>query len=233
MKSFIWLTALFNLLLLMQCTFSTSQTAQKISDDRLVTYRSLHEAPRFQEPLQFAALGYPRLHAAMVHATNVVRVRRGVSPLTAHPLLEKAAWRYAQRMAEKKFLGHIDPYAAAHLRTPEQRARVAGVVNARPAENLATYFGIQYQASERVYSTPGQKGRFSRTRHGQPIPNHTYRSLAEEVVAYWMSSPSHRANVLSKDAVQLGCGAAFFWDAHGFPKFALVQLYQWYEPARP
>jgi hypothetical protein len=101
-----------------------------------------------------------------------------------------------------------------------------------PAENLASYFGIRYQPRERVYRLPSGKGQFSRTRHGQPIPNHTYRSLAEAVIDFWLSSPPHRANMLAEHALELGCGAAFFWDANGFPKFNLVQLYQWYEPAR-
>jgi len=231
LKPIIVLTVLCNLLWLMQCTFS--KAAREIPDDQRVTYRPLYEEPRFQEPLRFAALDYPRLHAAMFYATNAVRVRHDVAPLTSHPLLEQAAWRYALRMAEKKFMAHVDPYASAHLRTPEQRVRAAGVVNARSAENLATYYGIQYQAPERVYRTPGQKGQFSRTRHGRPIPNHTYRSLAEGVVASWMSSPPHRANILSKNALQLGCGAAFFRDEKGFPQFILVQLYQWGEPVRP
>ncbi len=231
MKPIILLTVLLHLSCLVQCTFS--RAARDISEDQRATYRPLHTEPRFQESLRFAALDYPRLHAAIVYATNAVRVQRRVAPLASHPSLEKAAWRYAQRLAEKKFLGHVDPHAAPHLRTPEQRARAAGVENAKPAENLATYFGIQYQAPEPVYRLPGQPGQFSRTRHGPPIPSHTYRSLAEEVVEYWMSSPPHRANLLSQHALQLGCGAAFFWDANGFPKFVLVQLYQWYEPARP
>ncbi len=230
MQSVMLLAVLFNVLWLVQCTFS--KTVGEVANAPHVTSGPLHEDSRFQAPLEFAELDYPRLHAAMLHATNAVRGQRGMAPLTAHPTLENVAWRYAKRMVEKQFIGHVDPYAAAHLRTPDQRMRAAGVLNAKPAENIATYFGIQYEASEHVYRLPGPKGQFSRTRHGRPIPNHTYRSLAEAIVAYWMSSRPHRANIMSKDALQLGCGAAFFWDANGFPKFILVQLYQQHEPIR-
>ncbi len=228
MKPTILLIVLFNLLLLTQCT--PFKAVRNIPHNERMAYHPLHADPRFQEPLRFADLDYPRLHAAMFYATNAVRVRRGSTPLTHHPLLEKAAWRYAERMVEKNFMDHVDPYAAAHLRTPDQRMRAAGVANAMPAENLASYFGIQYQQPEPVYVLPGGKGQFSRTRNGRPIPNHTYRSFAEAAVDFWMSSPKHRANILAKEALELGCGAAFFWDANGFPKFKLVQLYQLYQP---
>jgi uncharacterized protein YkwD len=231
MQPIILLTVMFNLFLLMQCTFS--KAPEEVPADPRMTYRPLREDSRFQEPLEFAALDYPRLHQALFYATNAVRVRHGLAPLAHHPLLEKAARRYAERMVERNFMAHVDPYAGAPLRTPEQRLHAAGVVNAMPAENLASYFGIQYQKGERVYRLPGRKGQFSRTPHGRPIPNHTYRSFAEAVVDFWMASPHHRANILAEKALQLGCGAALFWDANGFPKFKLVQLFQLYELARP
>jgi uncharacterized protein YkwD len=229
-KPMIVLTVLFTLVLCMQATFS--KAARDMPNDQRMTYRSLHDDPRFQEPLQFADLDYPRLHQAMFYATNAVRVRHGLAPLAHHPRLEKTARRYAERMVTHNFMAHVDPSAAVHLRTPEQRLRAAGVVNAMPAENLASYVGIQYQEGEQVYRLPGRKGQFSRTRDGPPMPNHTYRSFAEGVVDAWMSSPEHRDNILAERALQLGCGAAFFWDASGFPKFKLVQLYQLYERVR-
>jgi hypothetical protein len=47
-----------------------------------------------------------------------------------------------------------------------------------------------------------------------------------------MHSPPHRDNILAPEAVELGCGAAFFRDGQGFPKFKLVQVFQWYEPVQ-
>lgn len=213
--------------------YGFSEMAQERPDDPRMTYRALYEDPRFQEPLPFAKLDYPRLHAAMLYATNAVRVRHGLAPLARHDKLETAARRYAERMVKHNFMAHMDPYAADHLRTPQQRLRAAGVENAMPAENLASFFGIQYQEGEKVYRLPGGKGQFSRTPKGPPLPQHTYRSFAEGVVELWMSSPGHRANVLAEAALELGCGAAFFWDASGFPKFKAVQLFQLYEHAKP
>jgi uncharacterized protein YkwD len=230
MKPIILLTILCHVFMLPD---AFAKTAQAVPDDQRVTYRSLHEDPRFQKAIQFDEIDYPRLHQAIFYATNWVRARHGLAPLAHHPLLEKAARRYAKRMVKRNFMAHEDPYAAESLRTPEQRLRAAGVVNPMPAENLASHFGIQYQAGEQVYRLPGRKGRFSRTPKGQPIPNHTYRSFAESVVDAWMSSPGHRANVLAEQALQLGCGADFFWENNSFPKFKVVQLYQLYELAKP
>ena len=46
-----------------------------------------------------------------------------------------------------------------------------------------------------------------------------------------MNSPGHRQNVLSTSAVELGCGASFFWQ-NGFPAFKAVQNFQFFEPVR-
>src|SRR5688572_14863814 len=161
MKPMILLTVMLNFLLLMQCTSSMASRESPV-DPRMM-YRSLREDPRFREPLQFDALDYPQLHIAMFYATNAVRVRHGLAPLAHHPRLEQVAWHYAKRMVEHNFMAHVDPYAAAHLRTPVQRLRAAGVANAMPAENLASYFGIRYQEGEKVYRLPDRKGQFSRT----------------------------------------------------------------------
>ena len=59
-----------------------------------------------------------------------------------------------------------------------------------------------------------------------------YLSFAEAVVDFWMYSPKHRDNTLAREAQQMGCGAAFYWDEQGFPKFKTVQVFQWFEPVR-
>ena len=40
----------------------------------------------------------------------------------------------------------------------------------------------------------------------QPVPVHTYASLAEQVVGRWLASPKHRASLLSGRFVRLGSG---------------------------
>ena len=40
----------------------------------------------------------------------------------------------------------------------------------------------------------------------QPVPIHTYASLAEQVVARWLASPKHRVSLLSPTYRRLGAG---------------------------
>ncbi len=89
MKPIILVSILFNVLLLMQCT--PSKAGREIPHSQRMTYRPLHTDARFQEPLRFDEMDYPRLHAAIFYATNAARVRRGSAPLAYHPLLERAA----------------------------------------------------------------------------------------------------------------------------------------------
>jgi len=103
------------------------------------------------------------------------------------------------------------------------------------AENIATHFGIKYKPRTPVYRLDTEKGTFSYQPGGALIPNHTYLSFAEVIVAQWLDSPPHRANLLSQDAVQLGCGAYFFRDQsfYNMPTFVATQNFQLYEKIIP
>jgi uncharacterized protein YkwD len=194
-----------------------------------LTYENYRAEKLFHDLLDFDALDYARLHAALFFATNAVRARHSRSVLAYHPLLEQAARLHAQRMVTQNFLAHDNPYDDS-LRTVEDRVRSVGVVNPEPTENIATYFGIRYRPREPVYRLDGGQGRFSRRPGGPPIAKHTYLSFAEAVVDLWMHSPEHRHNILAREAQQMGCGGAFYWDEQGFPKFKTVQVFQWFEP---
>lgn len=187
----------------------------------------------FEEELDFGDVDYPRLHAAIFHATNATRRAHGRKALEPSAHLEDAARRYAVRMVDRSFLAHEDPYDAA-MRTPKQRAKASGVLNAMPAENLATHPGFQFASGEPlvVLDPKGPDGPvLARKPEGPPIARHTYRSLAESVVEQWMDSPGHRKNLLSPDASALGAGAALYRE-QDIPSFVMVQLFQLYEPLR-
>lgn len=223
------LGGLFCVLVLTSCT--ASRRSWKVDDYQRLTHRTFHDVAIFHVPLDFDDLDYGRLHAAIFYATNAVRGRHQRSALTHQPLLEQAARLYAQRLVSYAFFDHEDPYTAT-LRSVDDRVRAAGVVNPSSSENLAIYFAIRYRPRERVFRLRGQRGQFSRTPNGPAIPPHTYLSFAQTVVDFWMHSPNHRDAILAPEALELGCGAAFFWDRQGFPKFKLVQVFQWYEPVQ-
>lgn len=191
--------------------------------------------PRFSQEIDFGSVDYPLLHAAVFFATNDVRRHRGLKVLSWSPELERAAWNHARRMAEKNFFSHDDPLDRQR-KTPDQRGKRAGIKNPYLAENIATTFGVQYNSGDPVYPLQGGAGGYSLTPRGEPLPNHSYLSLAKALVQQWMDSPGHRANILSTDALQLGTGLFLFYDREdleGMPMFTAVQNFQWFEPTVP
>ena len=91
---------------------------------------------------------------------------------------------------------------------------------------------MEYNAGDKVY--PGKKGEFRYAPDEEPIKPRTYIKLGEVILKAWMNSPDHRDNILSKKAVQLGCGTAFYVknDFNGMPAVIATQNFQLHEPIR-
>lgn len=169
------------------------------------------------------------LQIALFHATNATRVKHGRPALTYDVRLARAAQLHTERMIKLRFISHTDPHDPT-LANPSDRARFMGIANPYLAENLATQATIDYRAGESVYPRPG-RGHFSRTPDGPIIPARTYAQLADVLMQQWMDSPGHRKNILSADALQLGCGASITWQGD-FPTVYAVQNFQLYERAK-
>lgn len=166
----------------------------------------------FDDPIDAEKPNYVLINEAVYFVTNEARVKQGKSRVPYHPLLAKAAFDYAHEMVTKDFFSHDHPSDPAQ-RTPSDRGKRAGIKNANLAENIATRFGIQYEAGKSIIVMDATKGVISYTSpEGPAIPMHTYRSLAQSLVDGWMKSPGHRANILSDDSRSLGCGVYFFRD---------------------
>lgn len=168
--------------------------------------------------------------AAIYFATNEVRRKHGLSTLQRSELLEVSAQEHARRMRDLDFFAHEDPFDAA-MHTPQERGAWAGIGNPMMAENIAQGPTIQYGSGQSVFARGG-RGQFSLTAEGPLLPPHTYVTLARALVESWMNSPGHRKNILSKDAVELGCGVVFLW-LGDFPSVEAVQNFQLYEPVTP
>lgn len=182
----------------------------------------------YHQTLDFEAIDQARLNAAIFHATNEARVKHGRAPVKYSEVLERASQRFAERSAQKRFLAHHDPTSES-LKTPKARVQAAGGKNAMPAENLATTPGLKIRSGERLYVIDAEQFHFARDPEDPPIESHSYASFARNVVEQWLRSPGHRENLLSKDALELGCGAAFY-TYEGPPNFVAVQKFQLYEP---
>jgi uncharacterized protein YkwD len=185
----------------------------------------------FHEQLSFDSIDFTRLHAALFFITNEERAKKRLSFLEYVPELEKASQMHSRDMYENNFFSHYNP-SVEKKKTPNDRAVLAGILNPYIAENIATSHGLKYKSGEKVFVRGS--GQFSYTMEGELIPPHTYMSLAETIVDSWMNSRGHRKNILSDDALQLGCGTYFYRDKsfNNMPTFNATQNFQLYKKIR-
>jgi len=169
------------------------------------------------------------LDAAIFYITNEVRKKHKLPFLEYHKLLEETALLHSGNMVKQHFFDHINP-KNREFKTPEDRARFIGIQNPFLAENIIESFVLDYKSGKPVF-TDG-KGKFWYKKEDQPLSVHTYLSLADRMVEDWMNSPPHRSNILSKKALQLGCGTCFFENKNGMPSVMGTQNFQLYEPVK-
>jgi uncharacterized protein YkwD len=194
-------------------------TANSVLDDHARLSDSVYDAK-----VDFRAIDYDRLGAACLLASNEARVANGAKLVTHHARLEFTGRQYARTMSRDQFVAHEHPTDTSQ-KTPEIRARNSGISNPFIAENIALIQGYPVPNGTPVYV---RQGGFSVTPEGPVIGPHTYRSVAKYVVQGWLDSPGHRRNLLSGDALQLGCGAALTSQGE-MPMFLFVQNFQFYE----
>ena len=162
---------------------------------------------------------------AILHATNQQRQEQKLAPLQYHEGARKAAALQARIMQERGSISHVNP-DQPNLRTLEDRVKAAGLKYQFIAENVATAFGIKYEAGKPFYPrTENGQEVFSYEPRGEPIPPHSYASFAEALVENWMSSPGHRKNILNEAAEFLGASCFPKTDETGMTKFYCAQVF--------
>lgn len=147
------------------------------------------------------------LSKAITKQTNYFRCKRGLKPLTYDPALKSAADIHARNMAKLGQLSHELPVSGA--RTMKQRFSTAKVrVKRVRAENIGTEFRMVIGA--RMFITDDAKScrlRYFDTR--QPVPQHSYGSMAQSIVQRWNDSDKHRANMMNRSIKRIGAAARF------------------------
>jgi uncharacterized protein YkwD len=211
--------------------YSSAQISDNKNYYSELNLKNFRKEPLFNEQLDFDSIDFTRLHAAIFFITNEERAKKRMSFLEYAPELEKAAQMHSRDMYEKKFFSHYNP-SDRIKKTPNDRGALAGILNPYLAENIATSHGLKYKSGEKVFVRGD--GRFSYRMDGELIQPHTYLSLAATIVDSWMNSTGHRHNILSKDALQLGCGTYFYRDKgfNNMPTFSATQNFQLYKKIR-
>jgi uncharacterized protein YkwD len=172
-------------------------------------------------------IDYDLLNAAIFYATNKQRTAHNRAPFTFLPLLRDAANLQTEQMVKHNFFSHQNP-RNAQLRTLRDRITRAGdegnIMSA--GENISEYFLLDYRPDQQfTIRQEGGQTKFYNFRTRQEIEAHTYRSFGEAIVADWMDSPGHRANILNEKFTHLGCGTLRSTRPGEFPKAKATQVF--------
>jgi uncharacterized protein YkwD len=194
-------------------------------------HRNFRNEKMFNAAMDFEKIDFKRINAVVFHLTNEIRVKHNLKPLLFAVELENSSMMHANDMNDKNFFSHINEKDKKKS-TPNDRAQLCHVANPMLAENIIEGYGLQYKAKETVYIRG--KGQFSSTPDGALLKPHTYITFGEAVITGWMNSKDHRKNMLSDDALQLGCGSVYYVNQkfNDMPSFLVVQNFQLYEPIR-
>jgi uncharacterized protein YkwD len=213
--------------LLMLCLASYPVFSQE--DYYQLTLENFRDNNSFNDTIDLTHPDSRRLNALLFFLTNEIRIKNGLAALKYNPKLEECAQLHSNSMVAGHFFDHTNP-KSKKLRNPDDRARHVGIVNPYLAENIIEGFLLQYKQNVPVYY--GGPGIFRYHPEDKPIKAYTYLGLGESLLDRWMNSPKHRENILSVNALQLGCGTAFFArkDFHEMPSLLATQNFQLYEP---
>ncbi len=145
---------------------------------------------------------------AVLYYTNEIRCKRGLAVFQSTRDVLGAATTQASNMARTRIYDHNLPVRGA--RNLRERMRAQSRSFRAAGENIAKNF--VYVLNGRPY-IPGDNCAFRYLENKQPVPIHTYRSLAQELVSSWESSPAHLANIVNRRYSRMG--AAFGLDLRG------------------
>jgi uncharacterized protein YkwD len=139
---------------------------------------------------------------AVLIYSNAVRRQHGRPPLRLDPGLSRAAAEHALNMARLRTHSHELPVRGQ--KKLSQRIKRQSLSFRQAAENIAMDKVYRLLGRPISMSSRGCDFRYGDTM--QPVPIHTYASLAEQVVSRWLASPKHRTSLLSATYRRLGAG---------------------------
>ncbi len=162
----------------------------------------------YDRQINSGSINQDLFNRAVLYYTNKIRCKRRLPLFQSTRDVIGAANTQARNMTRTRIYDHnLNIPGARNLR---ERMR-AQTRNFRTAgENIAKNF--VYVLNGRPYiPAPNCAFRYLNTK--QPVPIHTYRSLAAELVGSWEASPPHLANILNPRYTRMG--AAFGIDRRG------------------
>ena len=175
--------------------------------------------PRLNAPITVAEPDQTLFNEAVLIYSNAVRREHGRPPLHLDPGLSRAAAEHARNMARLRTHSHELPIRGQQKLS--QRIKRQSLSYRQAAENIA--MDKVYRLLGRPISMSSRGCSFLYGDTMQPVPIHTYASLAQQVVARWLASPKHRASLLNATYRRLGAGVGVDRSGPACGDFYLVQ----------
>jgi len=144
--------------------------------------------------------------AAVRAEVNFHRCRAGIRAVgDAGSGVAGVARGHSRWMASRQVLSHRSTVPGkASL---SQRIKSTGVSFRTGSENIGMVH--RYRIDNRRFRILDSASCKFSTYEGQPLPAHSYASLARHVVQLWMDSPGHRKNILDRNARKTAVAVAF------------------------
>lgn len=171
------------------------------------------------QPISTSRPDQALFNEAVLLFSNAARRQYGRAPLETDTGLARAASNHARNMARLKSHSHELPVRGE--RDLRQRIKGQSVSYRLAAENIA--MDKVYQLLGRPISVQYSGCSFVYDDTRQPVPVHSYASLAQQVVSRWLASPGHRANLLNRKYERLGAGIGADPQGSACGDFYLVQ----------
>ena len=160
------------------------------------------------------------LNHAIRAEVNFHRCRAGLPMLAdAGKGLTREALKHSTWMAKTQQLTHKSTVAGAS--TLKQRVSNSGIRFRTGSENIGMVH--RYQIDNQRFKILDSSACQFTTQDGQPLPAHSYATLARHVVALWMGSPGHRKNILDSRVTKMSAAVAFDPNAQYCGRFWLTQ----------
>ena len=174
---------------------------------------------RLHAPIAVAGPNQTLFNEAVLIYSNAVRRQHGRPALRLDPGLSRAATEHALNMARLRTHSHELPVRGQ--KKLSQRIKRQSLSYRQAAENIA--MDKVYRLLGRPISMSSRGCDFLYGDTMQPVPVHTYASLAEQVVSRWLASPKHRQSLLSPSYRRLGAGMGVDPDGPACGDLYLVQ----------
>ncbi|MCF6271915.1 MAG: CAP domain-containing protein [Rhodobacteraceae bacterium] len=180
--------------LLLITTFANTATAQRSCPAPL-------QGNAYDRQINRGTINQALFNEAVLYYTNKIRCGRGLPLFQPTRDVFNAATTQAKNMARTRIYDHNLPVPGA--RTLRDRLRAQTRDFRAAGENIAKNF--VYILNGRPY-IPAANCAFRYLDTRQPVPIHTYRSLAAELVTSWEASRPHLANILNRRFTRMGAG---------------------------